>query len=78
MLVLTRKRGERIVICENIVLTIVSIHGKRVKLGVHAPGHVTIRRDDLRDLSGVIELTKNNNTAQELHERIQPPRTSGP
>ncbi|MCA9020069.1 MAG: carbon storage regulator [Planctomycetaceae bacterium] len=73
MLVLTRKRGERIVICENIVLTIVSIRGNRVKLGVHAPEHVKIHRDDRRGLSGVVELTKDKSTAREIRERFQPP-----
>lgn len=47
MLVLTRKRGERVVISDNIELTVVSIRGKRVKLGVTAPADVSIRRDDL-------------------------------
>ena len=75
MLVLTRKRGERIVICENIVLTIVSIRGNRVKLGVHAPEHVTIRRDDLRELTGVVELTKDKSTVQEIRNRFHPPRS---
>ena len=73
MLVLTRKRGERIVICENIVLTIVSIRGNRVKLGVHAPEHVTISRDDRRGLSGVVELTKDKSTVQDIRKRFQPP-----
>ena len=68
MLVLTRKRGERIVICENIVLTIVSIRGKHVKLGVHAPRHVTIRRDHPHERSGVVELTKDKSTAQEIRK----------
>ena len=47
MLVLTRKRGERVVISDHIELTVVSIRGKRVKLGVIAPADVSIRRDDL-------------------------------
>lgn len=47
MLVLTRKRGERVVISDNIELTVVSIRGKRVKLGVTAPADVIIRRNDL-------------------------------
>jgi len=47
MLVLSRKRGERVVISDNIELTVVSIRGKRVKLGVTAPADVIIRRNDL-------------------------------
>lgn len=47
MLVLSRRSGERIVIDDDIVLEVVSIHGNRVKLGIVAPGEVLIRRSEL-------------------------------
>ena len=37
MLVLSRKLGEKIVIGKDITLTVVSIMGNRVQLGVEAP-----------------------------------------
>ena len=46
MLVLTRKRGEQIVIGENIKLTVVAVHGGRVQLGVCAPRDVSIQRKE--------------------------------
>jgi carbon storage regulator len=47
MLVLTRKLGERIVIGEDIVLTIVHVHANKVQLGVEAPPHVSVHRQEI-------------------------------
>jgi len=44
MLILTRSIGERIVIDDNIVLTVVRIRGQRAQLGLEAPAEVPIRR----------------------------------
>ena len=38
MLVLSRKRGEAIVIADNITVTVLEVQGNRVKLGFVAPG----------------------------------------
>lgn len=48
MLVLTRKLNERIVIGDNIKITVVGIRGNHVRLGFEAPPEVTILRDELR------------------------------
>ncbi len=47
MLVLSRKRGERIVIGPNIELTIVDIRGNKVRLAVDAPRDVSIHRQEV-------------------------------
>ena len=47
MLVLSRKLGERIVIGENIVVTVVSVSGDRIRLGVSAPAGVPIHREEI-------------------------------
>jgi len=47
MLVLNRKIGERIVIGEDIVVTVVKVQGKQVRLGIEAPVSVPIRREEL-------------------------------
>ena len=47
MLVLTRKRGEAIVIADNIVVTVLEVHGRRVKLGFVAPGNAPIHRAEV-------------------------------
>ena len=47
MLVLSRKRGERIVIGPNIELTVVDICGNSVRLAINAPRDVTIHRQEI-------------------------------
>ncbi|HYT87668.1 MAG TPA: carbon storage regulator [Gemmataceae bacterium] len=47
MLVLNRKIGERILIGEGIVVTVVRVQGKQVRLGIEAPASVSIRRTEL-------------------------------
>lgn len=47
MLVLSRKKGERIIIGENIVITVVEIGQGRVRLGFEAPQDVKIWREEL-------------------------------
>ena len=47
MLVLSRKRGERIVIGPNIELTVVDIRGNKVRLAVDAPRDVSVHREEV-------------------------------
>ena len=47
MLVLTRKRGEQVVIGDGITLTVVAVRRDRVRLGIDAPEQVGILRAEL-------------------------------
>lgn len=47
MLVLTRKKGESIVIQDNIEVTVLSVEGETVKIGISAPKHVDIFRQEI-------------------------------
>lgn len=47
MLVLGRKRGESIIIDDQIEITINSVEGETVKLGIEAPRHITIHRKEV-------------------------------
>lgn len=47
MLVLNRKLGERIFICNDIIVTVVGVHGGRVKLGFDCPGHIPVHREEV-------------------------------
>ncbi|WP_371362984.1 Translational regulator CsrA [Sporomusa rhizae] len=49
MLALTRKIGERIVIGDNITVTIVDIKGDSIRIGVDAPKEVKIYRGEIYD-----------------------------
>lgn len=52
MLVLTRKARETIIVGDNIVISVVEIQGNRVRIGVQAPGDVSIRRAELAPVLG--------------------------
>lgn len=47
MLVLSRKKGEKIIIDDNIELTVVEIEGNKVKLGIDAPKSIEIHREEV-------------------------------
>jgi len=47
MLVLSRKREERIRIGRDIVVTVIHIDRNRVRLGIEAPDDIPIMRDEL-------------------------------
>ena len=51
MLVLTRRINERIVIGDNIVVTVLEVHGEQVRLGIDAPREIKVFREEviLRD-----------------------------
>jgi carbon storage regulator len=52
MLVLTRKAQEGVVLAGNIHVKVLSIHGRRVKIGVSAPSDVAVLREELQELDG--------------------------
>jgi carbon storage regulator len=47
MLVLTRKPGQRLMIGDNVVVTILSVRNGQVRVGIEAPRSVSIRREEL-------------------------------
>lgn len=49
MLALTRKVGERIVIGDNIVVTVVSIKGDNIRMTIEAPKEIKIYRGEIFD-----------------------------
>ncbi len=49
MLVLSRKKDEKIVIGDNISIMIVEIRGDKVRLGIDAPRDVSVHRREVYD-----------------------------
>ena len=47
MLVLSRKLNEKIVIDGEIVVTIVKIDRNQVRIGIEAPGHIPVYREEI-------------------------------
>ena len=55
MLVLSRKESEKIMLGDEIVLTIVRVSGDRVRLGIQAPKDMLILRHELENQSLEVE-----------------------
>ena len=47
MLVLSRKKGQSIIIGDNIEITVVEIQGDTVRIGVNAPKEVSVHREEI-------------------------------
>lgn len=49
MLILSRKIDEKIRIGDDIIITLIDVHGDQVKIGVEAPKHVKVFRQEVFD-----------------------------
>lgn len=47
MLVLQRRKDERIMIGKNIIVTVLDIRGGKVRLGIEAPKDVEVNREEV-------------------------------
>jgi carbon storage regulator len=57
MLVLSRKQNERILVGDSVVVTVVRVSGDKVRIGIEAPPHVRVLRDELEpDVLGDVTL----------------------
>ncbi len=50
MLVLSRQKGEKIIIGDDIVIAIVDVRGDKVRVGIEAPKTVSVHREEIYDL----------------------------
>lgn len=47
MLILSRKKGESIILDDNITITIVEVKGEQIKLGIDAPETIKVYREEV-------------------------------
>lgn len=50
MLILTRRPGESITIGEDVTVTVVTVSGNHVRLGISAPRSVPVGREEIHDV----------------------------
>lgn len=62
MLVLTRREGESLVIDNDIKVTVLSIKGNQVRIGIDAPEPVPIHRQELLESPQNSSKTEKENT----------------
>ena len=47
MLILTRKTGESFLVGDDVEITVLSVRGSQVKLGVNAPKDIAVHRQEI-------------------------------
>lgn len=68
MLVLTRKKGQRIILSNGIVITVCQTKTGSVRLGVEAPKDVKILREELQE-AGLCTTPSASSTKTERNEQ---------
>jgi len=61
MLALTRKKGESLVVNNNIEITVLEIRGDQIKIGIQAPKEVPIYRKEV-----YVQIQKENEAATDI------------
>ena len=65
MLVLSRKVGERILIGDQVAVTVVRISGSVVRIGIEAPDDLSVVREELKDRREAASDADPRSTAQD-------------
>ena len=47
MLILTRRIGETLIICDDVNITVLGVKGNQVRLGINAPKDVSVHREEI-------------------------------
>mgnify|MGYP000853071891 FL=1 len=68
MLILSRRKGETIIIGDNIEISVIDVQGDTVKLGIKAPRSLSVHRQEIYDeiQAANREALQNLPTAEQL------------
>lgn len=58
MLILTRKTGESLLVGDDVEITVLSVRGSQVKLGVNAPKDIAVHRQEIYQKIKETEMQK--------------------
>ena len=47
MLILSRRVGEKLIIGENVTVTILGVKGKQIRIGIDAPRDIAVNREEI-------------------------------
>lgn len=47
MLILSRRSSESIIVGDEVTITILSVKGKQVRIGIDAPSHIGVHREEI-------------------------------
>lgn len=47
MLILTRRTGEKLIIGENVTVTVLSVKGNQIRIGIEAPRDISVNREEI-------------------------------
>ena len=62
MLILTRKIGDSLIIGDDVEITVLSVRGNQVKLGVNAPKEIAVHRQEIYER---IKAAEDSNSVEE-------------
>ena len=75
MLVLSRRVGERLVIGDDIVVTVIEVRSDGVRIGIDAPRHVRVHRAEVLDALSAANadaVAADDSTAADLRRLVAP------
>jgi len=70
MLILTRRAGETLMVGDDVTITVLGVKGNQVRIGVNAPKHVSVHREEIyqriqREKLGVTEVEGSDATDED-------------